>query len=280
MARNTPIQWCDDSVNPVMGCNGCELWTSTVNRCYAGNLHKLRRNHKGFASQFEVPETFPGRMHDASKAKDLAETDRTEKPWLDGLPRLIFVSDMGDALSQSIEFEYLRDEIIQAAESEKGRRHRWLWLTKRPGRMATFSDWLSKRGEDWPTNLWAGTSVTSPDSDGRAKDLLSVGDDRTTRFLSVEPQLAAVDLTTSISKYDWVIQGGESSVRGKARPFHTEWAKELQEVCVEAGVPYFLKQLGSNPLRNGERLTLNDGHGGDWDEWPEHLRLRQMPACG
>jgi len=279
MAKTTKIQWCDSTVNPVMGCEGCELWTATTKACYAGNLHRLRRNHKGFASQFEVPETFPGRMHDASKANDLAETDRTEKPWLDGLPRLIFVSDMGDALSQSIGFEYLRYEIIQTAESEKGRRHRWLWLTKRPGRMSQFSDWLSNRGQKWPANLWAGTSVTGPDSYGRAKELLSVGNDRTTRFLSVESQLAAVDLTTGIGEYDWVIQGGESSVRGKARPFHLEWAKDLLDACRAAEVAYFLKQLGSDVRHEGERLTLDDGHGGDWAEWPEHLRVRQMPDC-
>ena len=145
--------------------------------------------------------------------------------------------------------------------------------------MSQFSDWLSNRGQKWPANLWAGTSVTGPDSYGRAKELLSVGNDRTTRFLSVEPQLAAVDLTSSIGQYDWAIHGGESSVRGKARPFHLEWAKELRDACAEAGVPYFLKQLGSNPLSNGERLTLDDGHGGDWAEWPEHLQVRQMPDC-
>lgn len=26
MASNTSIQWCDDTVNPVMGCDGCELF--------------------------------------------------------------------------------------------------------------------------------------------------------------------------------------------------------------------------------------------------------------
>ena len=24
--KSTKIQWCDSTVNPVMGCNGCELW--------------------------------------------------------------------------------------------------------------------------------------------------------------------------------------------------------------------------------------------------------------
>jgi hypothetical protein len=26
--KNTKIQWCDSTINPVMGCDGCELWPS------------------------------------------------------------------------------------------------------------------------------------------------------------------------------------------------------------------------------------------------------------
>lgn len=279
MGDNTPIQWCDSTVNPVMGCEGCELWTDSVKRCYAGDLHRMRSKNKGFASRFEVPELFPGRTTDIARTKDLTGNDRPDKPWLDGLPRLIFVSDMGDALSNSVPFDYLRQQIVDVARSGKGSRHRWLWLTKRPGRMAQFSDWLSQHGGEWPANLWAGTSVTGPDSFGRARDLLSVGNDETVRFLSVEPQLSAVDLTSLVDHYDWMIHGGESSTRGNARPFQIDWATELRDVCAEAGVPYFLKQLGSNPRLDGERLSLNDGHGGDWIEWPEDLRVRQMPDC-
>ena len=29
MANKTPIQWCDSTVNPIMGCNGCELYPKT-----------------------------------------------------------------------------------------------------------------------------------------------------------------------------------------------------------------------------------------------------------
>ena len=28
--KNTTIQWADSTVNPVMGCNGCELWPTPV----------------------------------------------------------------------------------------------------------------------------------------------------------------------------------------------------------------------------------------------------------
>lgn len=30
MANNTSIQWCDSTVNPIMGCDGCELWPTSL----------------------------------------------------------------------------------------------------------------------------------------------------------------------------------------------------------------------------------------------------------
>jgi hypothetical protein len=44
MSQSTKIQWCDDKVNPVMGCSVCELWMSLtdgrqIKRCYSGTLH-------------------------------------------------------------------------------------------------------------------------------------------------------------------------------------------------------------------------------------------------
>src|SRR3954470_14030288 len=101
MSKSTPIQWCDSTVNPVMGCGGCELWDKDRKTCYAGTLHGRRAGQKGFARTFLSPTLFPGRLEGAARCPDLAGWARADKPWLDGLPRLIFVSDMGDALSET-----------------------------------------------------------------------------------------------------------------------------------------------------------------------------------
>ena len=53
-----------------------------------------------------------GRMAEAAGWSDLSGTRRKDKPWLEGMPRLIFVSDMSDALSNSVPFPYLRDEAM------------------------------------------------------------------------------------------------------------------------------------------------------------------------
>src|SRR6185295_13086529 len=101
MAMKTLIQWCDGTVNPVAGCSGCELWNDLGRSCYAGQLHERFPNNKGFAPEFTTPKLFPGRMAEAARWPDLAGQQRPEKPWLGRMPRLIFVSDMGDALSET-----------------------------------------------------------------------------------------------------------------------------------------------------------------------------------
>lgn len=98
---------------------------------------------------------------------------------------------------------------------------------------------------------------------------------------------------------DWVIMGGESGP--KARPFDIGWARSIRDQCQAAGVAFFMKQLGKRPeaVRRGQdgpppagyerlidagggtgiyRLRLRDSHGGDWDEWPADLRIREFPG--
>ncbi len=276
MSDTTKIQWCDSTINPTMGCDGCELWTMKVKKCYAGAMHVRRAGKtKGFSPTFEELTFWPGRMARAVRWRDLDGASRDDKPWLDGLPRLIFVSDMSDALSSSVSFEYLRDEIIANVVTPEGRRHRWLWLTKRTNRMARFSEALKDQGIAWPDNLWAGTSITTRATTNRIRDLLRVGDHDTTRFLSVEPQYEPLPLSGWLPRLDWVIQGGESGPG--SRPFHLEWALDLHRQCKDAEVPYFLKQLGTTVFSQGERIRLADHHGGDWAEWPQLIRVREMP---
>lgn len=114
---------------------------------------------------------------------------------------------------------------------------------------------------------------------------------------------------------DWVIVGGESGP--KARPCNVAWVRDVVRQCREHHVPVFVKQLGPKPYERvsqlggghagkdlmqemeravreppppgwttvvtaGERflqrhLKLNDPKGGDMTEWPEDLRVREVP---
>lgn len=230
MSIKTKIQWCDSTVNPTMGCDGCELWTANRKTCYAGVLHRrFGGKTRGYALTFENVTRFPGRMTKAAKWSDLRARRRHGKPWLNGLPRLIFVSDMSDSLSQGVNFNYLRDEIIATVSSDIGCRHCWLWLTKRPARMAEFSWWLAEQGIEWPRELWVATSITTQATTTRIDDLLTVGNADTVRFLSAEPQWERIDLARSLPNLAWIIQGGESGTQANA--FEIDWADDLIQQC-------------------------------------------------
>jgi protein gp37 len=112
----------------------------------------------------------------------------------------------------------------------------------------------------------------------------------------------------ALTGISWVIVGGESGPN--ARPCDVEWIRSLVEQCRAAGVPCFVKQLGAQStldyyceddgLRGwaldgiyslsgwdegsgqpptGTRVTvkLHDRKGGDMDEFPEDLRVREFP---
>lgn len=79
---------------------------------------------------------------------------------------------------------------------------------------------------------------------------------------------------------DLVIIGGESGPG--ARPFHLDWARDLVDQCRHAGAAPFVKQLGSLPVanENDDRraiFKIRDSAGGDPNEWPEDLRVREFP---
>jgi hypothetical protein len=81
---------------------------------------------------------------------------------------------------------------------------------------------------------------------------------------------------------DWVIVGGESGP--KARPMHPDWARDIRDQCVEAGVPFLLKQwgefaprytidpttldLGEGMFRVGKKAAGRVLDGRTWDEFP------------
>ena len=44
-----------------------------------------------------------------------------------------------------------------------------------------------------------------------------------------------------------------------------------------ARVTYLLKQVGSASIENSRPINLSAGHGGDWDEWPADMSVREMP---
>lgn len=249
--------------------------------CYAHELHLFRGKditkphklgHSGHAPQFEQVTRFPGRIAEAACWSDLFGTVREDKPWLDYLPRCIFISDMGDSLSETVDFHYLKTEIIDGVDSKRGRQHLWQWITKNPKRMAEFGKWLGDQGVAWPENLIPITTVTSRKCIVRVRQLLSVP----SRFKGVILEPLWEQVTLPLEGIDWCIVGGQSGAQ--ARPFDVAWIENLQAQCAVFGTALFVKQLGAMPIWQGEPLELVDGHGGHWAEWPAEFRVRAVPA--
>ena len=134
-------------------------------------------------------------------------------------------------------------------------------------------------------NVHIGTSVEDQKTaDERIPVLLKTP--AAVRWISAEPLLGPIrfrSLTESmIEGLDWVVVGGESGPN--ARQMDLEWVRSIVEQCACAAVPVFVKQLGQHPIdwRHGEpevppyeySLTKK---GGDINEFPEDLRVRQFP---
>lgn len=287
MSEKTNIEWCDSTVNPTMGCDGCELWTGDRKWCYAGVMHdRYGGSSKGYAPTFDQVTLFPGRMAVAAKWKDLRGVERPDKPWIPKeFPRLVFISDMSDALSAAVPFDYLEREIIDVVSAWP---HIGIWLTKRPERMAEFDAWLAAKGKAWPRNLWALTSVTNQATANlRIPHLIQVR--ATIRGISYEPALAPVDFSKWIGLTNapvrneeqmeallrdryfekpeawalhWIIFGGMS---GNGRQeFHVSTGRKVVQQCAQKSVACFAKQMGSFVVDRNDA-----GYDGESpSEWP------------
>jgi protein gp37 len=266
MADKTTIEWADSTCNLQMGCDGCELWNpkTGVFDCYAGVMTRKWAGKRGWPEAFDRPALFLDRLDDALRWRDLTGTRREGKPWLDGLPRLVFLDDMGDTFTESLPLDWLAPILPRLASSP----HQWLLLTKRPQRMAAFA-----AQHPLPPNVWPGTSVTGPGSLGRLEHLCRVQGGGV-RWVSAEPLWDAIDLSAYLPRLGWVILGGQSGA--DARPCEVEHLRSALGQCQAAGVPVFVKQLGDNPVAEG--LGFLGKKGGDWSRWPADLRVRQVPA--
>lgn len=269
MSKQTNIQWAHSSLNLMMGCDGCELWNAKANRfiCYAGNQTARYAGMQGWPKSFEEPKLFIERLSPALRWGAPTDLENEKKPWMAGMPRLIFLNDMGDTFTESLPLGWMRPIMPLLAASQ----HHFLILTKRPKRMAEFS-----QETPFPPNVWPGTTVTSAKTIRRV-ELLSQVQGGGPKFVSFEPVWDDIRWqdVPMIREMQWIIIGGESAdTKESATLTRLQAIDNAILTCRHLGLRVFVKQLGSNV----EGMTLEHHHGGDWDEWPAHLRVREMPA--
>lgn len=159
----------------------------------------------------------------------------------------------------------------------------WLLVTKRIGNAKRMlpADW----GTGYP-NVWIISTVVNQEEAER--DIPKLAElDAVVKGISHGPGLGALDLSfrigsgrhagkRAIDTLDWIITEGESRQGRKPREYKLEWAESLAEQASEAGLPFFMKQMGHFPTRVGERVKFT-GKGADVREWPKALQRQEFP---
>lgn len=299
MAESSTIEWTDATWNPLAGCS---VVSPGCTNCYAmKEAARLERmggkggaKYAGLTKPSKAGPVWTGevRLHQPSLSQPLR--------W--GRARRIFVNSMSDLFHESVPDEAIDRVFVVMALAA---RHTFQVLTKRSARMRAYIagfSWEraveSCRGADgasviprysiddlrgafglrprraseagcsaWPVpNVWLGVSVEDQRrADERIPDLLETA--AAVRFLSMEPLLGPVDLSTidingeeeimplgaawldrledgevEGQRLDLVITGGESGKN--ARPTHPDWFRSIRDQCAAAGVAYLHKQNG------------------------------------
>ena len=271
------IEWTQETWNPVVGCTrasaGCD-------NCYAVTMTKRlaamgQEKYAGLVN--------PGKGHFNGVVRTVQEALEVPLRWRK--PRTIFVNSMSDLFHDGVPTEFIWKVWSVMRQTPQ---HTYQILTKRPERMQSVVAEMYEANPHLgvPSNLWLGTSVENQDAAWRVDELRKAP--AAVRFLSCEPLIGPLE-SLNLDGIHWVIVGGESE-RG-ARACDVAWVRSLVKQCKAAGVPAFVKQLGSRPAGGWDAdgmptpdewacygIKLADSKGGNPDEWPEDLRIRELPT--
>lgn len=252
MGIKTDIQWTDITWNVAVGCDKvnsdckfCYMFRGSLNGTrYVPN--EVRRTKTVFKLPLKVKE-----------------------------PSKIFTSSLTDFFHKDI--DSYREEAWDIIR--KCPQHTFQILTKRPERITQClpADW----GEGYD-NVWLGISAGNQENyDKMFANFFTVKSK--TKFLSAEPLHGEILLHGLSDEwdfwdhvFDWVIVGGESgndNGKYKYRPCDIRWIESIVDQC-DQNASVFVKQLGTHISK---QLKLSDRHGGNIDEFPEHLKIREFP---
>ena len=250
---STKIEWCDEVWNVVTGCTkvsaGCK-------NCYAERMAKRLGGRFGYPP---APDQFKVTLH----------PDLLDKPLRWKRPRRVFVNSMSDLFHEDVPDDFIDAIFVKMAVCNN---HIFMVLTKRPKRMLEF---CKEFGIEPYTNIWLGVSVENQQA---AQDRIPwlLATPAAVHFLSVEPMLERIDLSSVLlfdgdtlgkslfdrgngNQIDWVIAGCESGQKARPSPPYID-VRYLKDQCVEANVPFFLKQMW------GKKMPELDGR--QWTEYP------------
>lgn len=201
--KKTKIEWCDATINPVVGCTfGCPY-------CYARKLN----DRFGFIEDWNEPKFFPERLKQLE-----CKT-----------PKNVFMNSMSDIADWG---HSTFKEVYQAMNENP--QHNYLFLTKRPTLFSGYFDYCEN------DNIWFGISVTNHKEILRDVALRWLPVQK--RFISFEPLHEEILISSHYWSYwDWFIIGAETgNQKDKIIP-KKDWIDKIVEYAKIYNIPVFMK---------------------------------------
>ena len=245
MARDSRIEWTDHTFNPWWGCTKV---SPACDHCYA----------ETWARRFGFDIWSTGRprrfLGDAYWQQPLRWNAAAARA---GRRERVFCASMADVFEWGKSLTPWRHRLWRLVEETP--QLDWLLLTKRPHLVRRLAPW----DDDWPDNVWLGTTVESQRWVNKRLPHLAETRARV-RFLSCEPLLDQVDIKSWLEQnaIQWVIAGGESGP--SARPSDPRWFHVLRDHCLAHQPPFHFKQWGDwapvHAVRDlAPRAVVDDG---------------------
>ena len=204
--KQTKIDWCDCTINPVVGCpNGCKY-------CYAERMNR----RFGWVKNWRVPQFFPERLN-ALKSKK---------------PKSVFIDSMSDI--GTWEQEWL-NAVLKAINDNP--QHRYVALTKC---FHLLNDKLNRSDSGVVTNLWCGMSVTTQ-ANANAIMLIHRFHGIMPDFYSIEPILEPIEIPNDAIPKTLIIGAETGNRKGKIIP-QREWIDSLVKQADAHNCIVFMKE--------------------------------------
>lgn len=273
----TNIEWTDVTDNIITVDGGgwyCQKISEGCQKCYAEKMNQFRGN--------KLPYT--------GAAPKLILRENLMESWNKQVkPKKHFVASMTDVFGAWVEKDWSYKMLNAMYLADK---QTFQVLTKRPEIMRDRClEWLKSWNlTEMPDNIWVGTTVENKRVLHRIDTLREIP--AAIRFLSCEPLLEDLG-HINLEGISWVIVGGESGPG--ARPCNLDWLHNIVSQCNRASVAVFVKQLGARAVMTHKKLPVapglktfveeeldypfptKDSKGGDIEEFPSYLKVRQFP---
>jgi len=207
MGGRTKIDWCDATINPVIGCSK----KPPCRHCYA---RKMNARWK-WVENFSKPQFFPRALKQPYKWKK---------------PRIIFVCSLGELFDPQVPRSWVHRVFVMMEENPQ---HRFLLLTQQACRAARWVQLL-------PKNAWLGVTITGPGginyfvmNDGQNVFSREIGG---RVFISFEPLRGKIDW--QLYGVNWAIIGAQTNPTVQPKRV---WVQEILDRADAAGIPVLMK---------------------------------------